>query len=51
MNREERQFIPAIAVGVIALVWFYLASRFFFNNNIVFNKLNIIVVKYGLLIR
>lgn len=31
--REEKQFITTIAVGVIALVWFYIVTYFVFNNN------------------
>lgn len=33
MNREEKQYALTIFVGVIALVWFYIVSNFFFNNN------------------
>lgn len=33
MNKEEKQFISAVAVAVITLVWFYIVSSFFFNNN------------------
>lgn len=33
MNKEKKQFILAVAVAVVALVWFYIASIFFFNKN------------------
>ena len=34
MNREKKQFLSAIAVGVMALIWFYMVSSYFFNNNL-----------------
>ncbi len=34
MDRDGKQFLSATAVGVIALVWFYIVSSYFFNNNL-----------------
>lgn len=34
MNKEEKQFVSTIALGIITLVWFYIVSTFLFNNNI-----------------
>lgn len=34
MDREGKQLLSAIAVGVTALVWFYVVSSYFFNNNL-----------------
>ncbi len=38
MNRMEKQFLSAIVVGTIELVWFYMASNFVFHNNMLISK-------------
>lgn len=33
MNRVEKQFVLTVFVAVVALIWFYMVSKFFFYNN------------------